>query len=100
MGGRKLTWDAVDAMGIGEVRSCFAFLGILKAKRERFLTRDGRSRVSSHKLYVIPWPVPGIQVFAQVQDVDGRHKAGHNVVGVIPGEPEAREGDPLTRSVG
>jgi hypothetical protein len=64
MGGRKLTWDAVDAMGDQGVRSWFAFLGILRAKRERFLMRAGWARVSSHNLAVIPGLVPGIHVFA------------------------------------
>jgi len=29
---------------------------------------------------------------------DGRHKTGHDRVGVVPGEPKDREGDPLTRT--
>jgi hypothetical protein len=33
------------------------------------------------------------------KDVDGRNKCGYDGEGVIPGEPQAREGDPLTRSV-
>jgi hypothetical protein len=53
-------------------------------------------------MIVMPGLVPGIHVFmAQwFQDVDGRNKCGHDGEGVIPGEPQAREGDPLARSAG
>jgi hypothetical protein len=50
----------------------------------------------------MPGLVPGIHVFLQGEGVDGRDKPGHDDrvsdtvrarLGVIPGEPKAREGD-------
>jgi hypothetical protein len=53
-------------------------------------------------MIVMPGLVPGINVLgpARFKDVDGRNKCGHDEEGVIPGEPQAREGDPLRGDCG